>query len=145
MAEDERRTKLWMLQIDCLFYFHLQLRHSSSVSGLRWPCQSTAFLVFANFFLNILVQRIVKAYFSFSLLCYIRQSKKSLVQGASCHQTMLLCSLPLLRNSVKQLGECMEARGVTEALLKEIYQQIGIIRVYQAKCGFVCNSYEIIQ
>ena len=111
MAEDERRTKLWMLQIDCLFYFHLQLRHSSSVSGLRWPCQSTALLVFANFFLNILVQRIVNAYFSFSLLCYIRQSKKSLVQGASCHQTMLLCSLPLLRNSVKQLGECMEARG----------------------------------
>ena len=140
MAEDERRTKLWMLQIDCLFYFHLQLRHSSSVSGLRWPCQSTAFLVFANFFLNILVQRIVKAYFSFSLLCYIRQSKKSLVQGASCHQTMLLCSLPLLRNSVKQLGECMEARGVTEALLKEIRQQVGIVRVIQAKCGFVCNS-----
>ena len=71
--------------------------------------------------------------------------------AASCcffensHQTILLCSLLLMRNSVKQLGECMEARGVTEALLKEIYQQVGIIRVYQAKCGFVCNSYEIIQ
>ena len=50
-----------------------------------------------------------------------------------------------MRNSVKQLGECMEARGVTEALLKEIYQQVGFIRGYQVKCGFVCNSYEIIK
>ena len=33
-----------------------------------------------------------------------------------------------MRNSVKQLEECMEAGGVTEALIKEICLQVSIVK-----------------
>ena len=147
MAEDERRAKLWMLLIDCLFYcffscvIHHQYPGLLQGGGRVWfSCMNVAFLLFPlNFPLSLSSDTFLWKHisnFDRATKIFTARRKLSLLwKLPSNHVTLFTGPHEKLSKTVGRMHG--SHRGVTEALLKQICQQLSIVSVGEANCSHV--------